>query len=302
MSVTAGELVNETISYMQTWSLDSEQVTTLGTMMSPTSTTFQVTDERSVALGISPGLIEIGSEMIFCATVDAAGNAVIPPWGRGYQNTTAAVHAPGDRVTSQPTFPRYWVLRAINESLERIFPIVFAVKQFETVTTYPSITYDLPAGAMRALDARWQVPSAAQYWEGVRNWRPSPGGGTLTGDTNVSIDIPDPMIVGRPLQIRYSAKPGQLVTEADDFETVTGLNLALRDVVCLGAAAALVPALELSKLQTSTVEQQERSSSTGQNAGLTGSNFLQQQFLRRLAEERTSQQALYPMRITGGWI
>lgn len=301
---TAGSMIDETIGLLQSWSLDSEQVTGLSASMLSTDLTFTVTAARGIATGVSPGIVEIDQELLYCDSVSNAGAVTVTSWGRGYKSTVPAAHAAGVKVTSQPTFPRYWVMQTLNETLQRIFPTVVAVKQLETTTTYPVSTYSLPAIAQDVLDARWQVPDGTQRWEGIKGWRMSSGGGTLTGDTNVSVDLPRRarIIPGRPIQFIYSTKPQLFVAETDDFVTQTGLNIALRDVVCLGAAAALTTSQELSRLQVSSIEQQNRSALVGPSAALTSSNFLEKRFTDRLAEERKAQQQLYPLRMSRSWI
>lgn len=301
---SCGSMIDETIGLLQSWSLDSEQVTGLGHDMLSTDSSFTVTAARGIATGVSPGIVEIDQELLYCDSVATGGLVTVTPWGRGFKSTVPAAHLAGAKVTSQPTFPRYWVMQTMNETLQRIFPDVFAVAQKEMTVTYPVMTYSLPSTAQDVIDCRWQVPDASQRWEGIRGWRMSSGGGTLPGDTGVSVDLPrgNRALVGRPIQFIYSMKPQLFVAETDDFVTQTGLNVALRDVVCLGAAAALTTSQELSRLQVSSIEQQNRSALVGPSAALTSSNFLEKRFTDRLAEERKAQQQLYPLRMSRSWI
>jgi hypothetical protein len=75
----------------------------------------------------------------------------------------------------------------------------------------------------------------------------------------------------------------------------------MRDVLVLGAVAQLLPSQELSRLQMSSVEQQNRSGLVAPSAALTSSRYLEQKFQVRLQEERRSLQRLYPPRLTGVW-
>jgi hypothetical protein len=296
------KLVDGVKGLLQSWSLDEEQSTTLQADMGSADLGFTVSQVRGVAMGASPGIIEIGSELIFADTIGQNGAGTIPPWGRGYLSTVAANHLAGTRVISQPIFPRAKILDEINQVLQRIFPLVFAVKSYETTTTIPVHTYDLPDDAMWILNAKWQPPNASKSWTGIRRWRVSPGGGTQFGDQGITVDVADGMMPGRPIQFLYAAKPTAFSSEADDFQTITGLNLGLTDVVTLGAAASLTQSQELSRLQMSSVEQQNRAQLVAPSAALTSSRFLEQKFQLRLAEERRSLQRLYPPRVTGGWL
>jgi hypothetical protein len=297
---TVGKLIDKVLGELESWSLDEEQSTTLAAPLDATSLTLTVTTARGIATGITPGILEIDSEMLYADGVDGTNVSVVP-WGRGYKSTTAASHAIGARVISQPTFPRAKVLDEMNDVLQRIFPKVWAVKALETTTTYPALSYDLPADAQKVLTARWQLPDGRQYWRTVRRVRMQPGIGSTDDTDNPTAEIADAMIPGRPLEILYTAKPTQMTSEDAEFTTATGLPRGLEDVVVLGAAASMTTSQELSRLQTSSIEQQNRSQLVAPSAALTSSRYLEQRFQQRLAEERRSLQEKFPPRITGTW-
>lgn len=296
---TCGQIIDETIGLMESWSMNQEQSASLTGSMTTGALTFTY-DAGGVGSGISTGICEIDRELVYVSNVDGT-TATVPSWGRGYKNTTAATHASGARVISQPAFPRQKVLDAINQVFERIFPRIFAIASYETVTTIPVITYDLPDTAQWLLLAKWRVPDGRQYWQDVRRWRISSGGGTEFGDMGITVDVDDTMMPGRPIQFLYAKKPSPLVNESDDFVTVTGLNAGLVDVVEFGAAAALSPGLEMSRLVTMSVDQQNRSQQVSPSAALTASKFLDGRFTERLEEERKALQRLYPPRLTRQW-
>lgn len=302
MARSCAQVIEETLGLLQSFSLDEAQSTTLGVSMTNTDASFTVTATRGLATGISVGVIEIDQELIYCDSIDAAGVCTVPAWGRGYLGTTAASHTSGARITSQPLFPRSWILQALNETLDRVFPEIFVPKSFESTTTIPRITYDLPADAQFVLRAAWQEPGPTKYWRTVRRLRMTPGGGTQIGDTNRSADVGDDVFPGRPIQFVYAASPGHLVAETDDFETATGLQTGMIDVIALGAAAGY-PTIsqELSRLQMSSVEQQNRSGLVAPSAALTSSSLLDRKFTQRLSEERASLRRLYPPRVNGVW-
>lgn len=299
---STAQVIEETLALLQTWDLEQTQSSTLINPMTSSALTISYDPTITTATGMSSGLIEIDRELIYVESVDGLGNAVIPPWGRGYRATTAASHAAGTRIISQPPFPRQKTLDAINQVFERMFPRVYAVRSFETTTTQPVITYQMPTDCQWILNVKWQQPDGRQYWEAVRRWRVSPGGGTQFGDMGVSVDVADYMQPGRPIQFLYAAKPTVLSNDSDDFVSTTGLNGGLVDVAELGAAAQLVTALELSRLQTSSIEQQNRSQLVAPSAALTSSRYLDTRFQERLEEERKALQRLYPPRITRQWV
>lgn len=298
---STAQLIDETLGLLQSWALDQSQSTTLESTMTSGSSTFTYDTAANIATGISAGMVEIDRELIYVENVDGT-TATVPAWGRGYRSTTAAAHSIGARVVSQPTFPRQKTLDALNQIFERMFPRIFAVKSYETTTTFPILTYTMPSDCQRILNVKWQLPDGRRYWQGVQRWRTSPGLGTQFGDEGITVDVADMMQPGRPIQFLYAAKPTPLVNDTDDFVTTTGLNAGLIDVVELGAAAQLVTALELSRLQVSSIEQQNRSQLVAPSAALTSSRYLDTRFQERLEEERKALQTLYPPRLTWEWM
>ena len=301
MTVTAGLMIDEVIGTLQSWALDEEQSTTLAGDITDTDLTFNVTEARGTATVVSAGILEIEQELLFASHIDGT-QVTVPPWGRGYKNTTPAAHSGGARIVSQPTFPRSKVLDAMNQVLERVFPQVFAVKSYETTATFPVRTYDIPDDAQFVVDAKWQVPDGSKGWMKIRQWRVSAGGGTQFGDglNGITVDVGEYIMPGRPIQFLYAAKPTPMPSESDVFSAVTGLDPGVRDVVTMGAAVALVMSQELSRLQVASVEQQNRSQLVAPSAALTSSRFLEQRFQTRLLEERKALQRRYPPRISGG--
>lgn len=303
MTTTAGAMVDEALGLLESFSLDEEQATTLAADIGPTDAQFSVTDTRGVAVGISPGIVEIDNELLYAQAVNDDMTVDLVPWGRGYKSTTPAAHTAGSRIVSQPTFPRSKILDGLNETLARVFPNLFAVKTYEDTTKVPGITYDLPDDAQWILGVKWQVPGAPVYWKGVSRWRIDQGGGTFEGDglNGITVDVGDCMSPGQPIRFLYAAKPAVFTSEADVFETVTGLHAGARDVVVLGTAVQSVISQELSRLQMATVEQQNRAGVVAPSAALTSSRFLEQRYQTRLLEEQRALRQLYPPRIARSW-
>lgn len=300
----AARLVDETLGLLLSFGDDTDQATTLATDITSTSSlTFTVTTIRQGLMGITPGIVEIDSELLFVSAISDAGVATVEPWGRGADGTVAATHTAGARVVSSPSYPRAKILDALNETILRVFPTIFVPKVTTLTTTVPVVTYDLPEDAQWVIDARWQPPTGTGYWQSVRRWRGSTGGTTVLGDPGVSVDVADTLIPGQPIEFTYAAKPTILPNETADFETTTGLALSMKDVVITGAAAGnLVTSQELSRLQVSSIEQQNRAGLVAPSAALTSSRYLEAKFHQRLMEERATLRRKYPIRITRSWV
>src|SRR4051812_41939497 len=88
---------------------------------------FTLTRAQGQAIGISPGMVEIGSEQLYVTAVDAATGVctVAPGYGRGFNGSQAARHAVGERVVSNPKYPRSWLFNVLNEVIEATFPTLF---------------------------------------------------------------------------------------------------------------------------------------------------------------------------------
>lgn len=298
---TAGDLVNEVLGLLQGYSADSDQVTTLQSAIGPTDLTFKVTIVRSGAMGLSPGVVEIDSELFYISAVGSDGTATVEPWGRGYNSSVAASHAAGAKVTSFPTYPRVKVLDAINEAVARVFPSLFVPAVYATTTTYPQITYNLPDTAEWVLGARWLPPNGIGVWKSIRRSRTEQTLGQ-TPDLGVTVDIADTVLPGQPIEFTYAKRPTLLAAESDDFVAVTGLPVSTRDLIIWGAAGGdLVASQELSRLQTSSIEQQNRAGLVGPDSALTSSRYLEAKYQLRLREEIAALRRRYPVRLGRSW-
>ncbi len=76
---------------------------------------------------IGKGIIEIDDEMMWLDSYYRQANTItIAPFGRGYLGTTVATHATNAKVVITPTYPRNAVKRAINDTINAVYPKVFA--------------------------------------------------------------------------------------------------------------------------------------------------------------------------------
>ena len=91
---------------------------------------------------IGKGAIEIGEELFWLESFDRVSNtATVPPYGRGYLGTEIAAHTAGTKVTITPTFPRYVVKKALNDSIAACGSNIFAVKTTTFVFNAAQTTY-----------------------------------------------------------------------------------------------------------------------------------------------------------------
>jgi len=292
---------------LRTWTSDEDQSTTLNTNINNSALTFQVTPVRDLVLGVGAGIVEIDQELIFISNIATDGTCTVPPWGRGYRSTVAVSHSVGAQVRTRPPFPYSKIYDEMNTVLDRIFPDIYVIKHYNSTTTIPQITYDLPNDAQWVLKAEWQVPDGRNYWQQARHLRMSAGGRpTTTSDNNpdkgVTVDVADRMMPGRPIHFEYAAMPTDLTgVPGEDFETQTGLSSSIIDVVIWGAAASMAASLEAVRMQLATAEQQARGQYIQGGTALNTSKYFEDRYQLRLKEERESLQQLYPPAIQMVW-
>lgn len=288
---TCGDIITEASSQLHGWGGTADRLTPLSANIGPTDTTFTVDFAFGQAVGITPGVVEIDEEQLYVVSVDATtgvctlANGV----GRGYGGTTAASHAAGAAVISRPRFPRAQILRQVNNILGGVFPDLFQVKTFSTVVTYPSNTYTLPGavGPVLLFDVQWQDP--------VGNWHKAYSYTLDSFDNTFRLGGGVP--IGRNLRVVYGIQPGLFTAESDDYAAVTGLPLSAVDVLSLGVVARMVPALDISRAQLTSMEQSDRSRVVPPNQAINASKYVMGEFQMRLKNEAQALRMQYKPRI-----
>jgi hypothetical protein len=245
---------------------------------------------------VSRGVIEIGDELIRIDDVNQTGLvAVAPPYGRGYRGTTAATHATGSRVVTAPLFPRKLVKEALNQSIQSVYPMVYAVDS-TTFTYSPAIsTYALPAGAMNVMSVMWQTVGPSKEWLPVRRWRVDTSADATAFPTGATLSVYDGITPGRTIKVVYTKPPVTVASEASAFST-TGLPASCEDVVRLGAAWRLAPFLDAPHLSGNSAEADFSANMRPVGAAAQFSRVIQQQYQLRLLEESQRQQDQFPVR------
>lgn len=290
---TFSQMVDDTLLYLQGFTTLQDQATYLTSGLGPASLTATVADATS----ISRGVIEIGSELIWVDRVDTQNNTVtIPPYGRGYRGTTASDHDNGDRVVSSPLFPRNLVKQAINQAIVSSYPDLWGVGSTTFMANPAITTYALPAGTTKVMQVSWQSVGPSREWVPVRRWRLDQNANTGAFSTGATLSVYDAIVPGRTVQVVYAKQPSQLVNDADDFVTVTGLPASTEDVIRLGAAYRMVPFFDSPHLSGMSAEADFAANNRPVGASAQLGRFLLQQYQVRLTEEARRLQDLFPVR------
>lgn len=292
---TAADIIDQASVMLHGGGSSQDRITPLTSAITDTDETFTVDFAFGQSVGVNPGIVEIDSEQLYVTGVDATSGVctLAQGFGRGYNNTTPAAHAAGAKVISRPKFSRKSMFVTLNNVVGQVFPQLFAVNTYQTTITFPSNTYTLPntdGTPMGILDAQWQDP--------VGNWHPLPRYGMDPYDGTFRLGHGS-YLIGRPLRIIYTTQPRQFESESDDLVTQTGLPISTSDVLTLGVVAYLVPTLDISRAQVSSVEVSSRSKVVPANAGVSAGKYVMAEFQNRLANEAQSLRRQYRPRMHG---
>ena len=126
----------ELFGYTQT----QEQASYVTAAITSTATSIPVAD----ASKFSNGIVEIEDELVYVLTVDRSSNTLtVAPFGRGYGGSAAAAHAINVKAVNSPLYPRVAIKRAINETVNALYPDLWQVAQSTQVVTAGQVSYSL---------------------------------------------------------------------------------------------------------------------------------------------------------------
>jgi len=249
---------------------------------------------------IGKGAIEINEELFWLDSFDRVSNtATVPPYGRGYLGTDIAAHTAGTKVTITPTFPRYVIKKAINDTIAAFGATIFAVKTTSFVfnaaqTTYPFNNLNIH----NILTIMWQDIGPSEEWFPVRRWSwDSLASTTAFGAGAQTVTIGDFVQPGRTVKVVYATDPEPFTSNSQDFATQTGLPNSARDVAILGASYRLLTYLDPARASQVSPQADETDSKRPFGASQSATKQLYALYVQRLNEETARQQAQYPIRV-----
>jgi hypothetical protein len=296
MTTTYADLVNEISLNLSGYTLRQDRTTHLTQAINDSELTLNF----GSVTNIGKGTVEIDDELLWLDTYDRVSNsAIVAPYGRGYYGTTKASHAVNTKVTIAPTFPRATIKKAINDTIDAVFPELFGVGvhtfNFNSVKT----TYALPANVETILYVSWKSTGPTEEWIPLRNWRADPLANTTAFTTGQSISVYDRVDAGRTVQVFYTKKPTTLTdsSSTDVFETVTGLPSSAKDVIVYGAAYRLSSFIDPGRLNYTSAEADNADTKIQYGSGASTARFLLALYQQRLKEESKKLRDVYPTRI-----
>jgi hypothetical protein len=267
---------------------------TASTIASPITLQLASTDN------IGKGAIEIDEELFWLDSFDRVSNtATVPPYGRGYLGTDIAAHTAGTKVTITPTFPRYVIKKAINDTIAAFGATIFAVKTTSFVFNAAQTTYAFNnLNIHNIMTIMWQDIGPSEEWFPIRRWSwDSLASTTAFGAGAQTVTIGDFVQPGRTVKVVYATDPEPFTSNSQDFATQTGLPNSARDVAILGASYRLLTYLDPARAAQVSPQADETDSKRPYGASQSATKQLYALYIQRLNEETARQQAQYPIRV-----
>ena len=293
---TFGQMTDEVSRKLAGFTLRQDRQTHLTAAVNTTATSITVAS----ATNISTGIIQIDDELIYVDSYDRnTGVLSVPPYGRGYNGTSPSSHAVGARVIVSPTFPSVDIKEAINDTIQAVFPDLYATGTHTFSYSTARSTYALPDEVETVLGVSFQTTGPSKEWLPVRGWRVDPMANTSAFNSKNSISLYSGIEPGRTVQIFYTSAPTVMDTNDDDFEIVTGLPQSCKDVIVLGASARLASFVDPGRLTFGSAESDQQSQIAGRSygAGTNTAKYLLALYDKRLAEESRKLTDRNPTRI-----
>ena len=312
MATTLTNMIDEVSMNLSGYTLTQDRSTYLKTAVtavasssaSPTTLSLGSTDN------VGKGIVEIDEELLWIDTYDRVGNtATVAPYGRAYLGTTLAAHAIDTKVTISPTFPRFTIKRAINDTISAVGSSIFAASTTTITSNAAVAAFRLPTtgttlSIRNILAVAYESIGASKEWIPIRTWRFDSNANSTAFTSGQTISIYDVVPSGRTIQVVYAKDPSPFaelatlaLTNAQDFSTQTGLPDSCKDVVILGATYRLLSNLDPARASMVSPQADEVDNKRPYGSSQSLTKQVYALYSQRLAEEVRSQQDKYPIRV-----
>ncbi len=292
---TLDSMVQEVRSSLAGYTLRQDRITYLDSAITTTDTAIQVGSADNLAKGI----IEIDDELIWIDNFVKASNTLnaAPGFGRGYQNTSPAPHAQYSQVVLTPTFPRTMIKQAINDTINSVYPKLWAIYSTTFTFNASQTTYALPDDAENVIYMSWQTTGSSREWLPINRWRQDLMANTATFNSQKTVNVYENIQPGRTVQVWYAANPSTMDANTDDFADVTGLPETCRDVITLGAAYRLLSYVDPGRINLTSAEADLADSKVPGAAGANSSRYIYALYNQRLNDESLKLSDKFPIRL-----
>ena len=302
---TLTDMINEVSMNLSGYTLQQDRATHITADVAATASTIAAPITLSLAStdSVGKGVIEIDEELFWVDNYDRVGNtATIAPYGRAYLGTTLAAHTAGTKVTIAPTFPRFTIKRAINDTISAIGSSIFAANT-TTITSNSAVSaFRLPTtgttlSIRNILAIAYQALGSSKEWIPIRSYRFDGNANSTAFTSGQTVSIYDYIPSGRSVQVVYSTDPTPFTTNAQEFATQTGLPESCKDLIILGATYRLLSNLDPARASMVSPQADETDSKRPYGSSQSLTKQVYALFNQRLNEEVKSQQEKYPIRV-----
>ena len=292
---TLNDLISEVRSSLAGFTLRQDRISYLTSALTTTSTAIPIGSSNNLAKGI----IEIDDELIWIDNFTKENNTMnaAPGFGRGYQGTSPAPHAVNSQVILTPSYPRTNIKQAINDTINSVYPKLWAVYSYTFTFNASQVTYALPDDVQNVLYMSWQTTGSSREWLPLKKWRADLMANVATFNTQKTINIYENVQPGRTIQVWYAANPQTMTSGTDDFSAVTGLPESCRDVVVYGAAYRLLSFVDPGRINLTSAESDLADSKVPGAAGSTNSRYIYALYQQRLQDESLKLSDKFPIRV-----
>jgi hypothetical protein len=302
---TFSDMINEVSMNLSGYTLQQDRATYLKAAI--TTTTSTSASPLIMSLGstenLGKGIVEIDEELLWVDSYDRLGStATVSPYGRGYLGTTADTHLLDTKVTIAPTFPRFAIKRAINDTISAIGSSIFAASTTTITSNAAVAAFRLPTtgttlNIRNILSMAYQSIGASKEWVPIKVWRFDGNANTTAFTSGQTVSVYDNIPSGRTIQIVYSKDPTPFATTADVFTDQTGLPESCKDLIILGATYRLLSNLDPARASMVSPQADETDSKRPYGSSQSVTKQIYALFNQRLTEEIRNQQDRYPIRI-----
>jgi hypothetical protein len=302
---TLSDMINEVSINLSGYTLQQDRATHITADVAATASTIAAPITLSLAStdSVGKGIVEIDEELFWVDNYDRVGNtATIAPYGRAYLGTTLAAHTAGTKVTIAPTFPRFVIKRAINDTISAVGSSIFAANKTTITSNLATSAFRLPAtgnslNIRSILAVAYEAIGPSKEWIPIRNWRFDGNANSTAFTSEQTISIYDMITSGRTIQVVYSTDPVPFTSNAQEFTTQTGLPESCKDLIVLGATYRLLSNLDPARASMVSPQADETDSKRPYGSSQSLTRQVYALFTQRLSEEIKNQQDKYPIRV-----
>jgi hypothetical protein len=208
-------MIDEVSMNLSGYTLQQDRATHITAAVAATASTIAAPITLSLAStdSVGKGIVEIDEELFWVDNYDRVGNtATIAPYGRAYLGTTLAAHTEGTKVTIAPTFPRFTIKRAINDTISAIGSSIFAANTTTITSNAAVAAFRLPTtgttlNIRKILSIAYQTLGASKEWTPIRSYRFDGNANSTAFTSGQTVSIYDYIPSGRTVQVVYATDP-----------------------------------------------------------------------------------------------